>query len=98
MNPEKALAKADKEKKEKYLQACLERRSSFTNMVYSADIINKSESLLAQRRLASPFSFRLKWKCSKIYGFVRASISLEIVRSNSLLLCAPCDKEAKICQ
>ena len=37
MGPEKALAKADKEKKYLYLQACLERRSNFTPMVYSAD-------------------------------------------------------------
>ena len=34
MTPEKALAKADKEKKDLYLQACLERRSIFTPMVY----------------------------------------------------------------
>ena len=34
---EKALAKADKEKKNLYLQACLERRRTFTPVVYSAD-------------------------------------------------------------
>ena len=33
MTPEKALAKAEKEKKDLYLQACLERRSTFTPMV-----------------------------------------------------------------
>ena len=37
MTPEKALAKAEKEKKDLYLQACLERRRTFTPMVYSAD-------------------------------------------------------------
>ena len=37
--PEKALAKAEKEKKDLYFQACLERRSTFTTMVYSADRI-----------------------------------------------------------
>ena len=33
MTPEKALAEAEKEKKDLYLQACLERRSNFTPMV-----------------------------------------------------------------
>ena len=33
MTPEKALAKADKEKKYLYLQACLESRRTFTPMV-----------------------------------------------------------------
>ena len=37
MMPEKALAKAEKEKKELYLQSCLERTRTFTPMVYSAD-------------------------------------------------------------
>ena len=33
MTPEKVLAKAEKEKKDLYLQACLERRRTFTPMV-----------------------------------------------------------------
>ena len=33
MTPEKALAKEEKEKKDLYLQACLERRRTFTPMV-----------------------------------------------------------------
>ena len=37
MTPEKALSKSEKEKKDLYLQACLERRRTFTPMVYSAD-------------------------------------------------------------
>ena len=41
MTPEKALAKADKEKKDLYLQACLEHISILTIMVYSADRISE---------------------------------------------------------
>ena len=37
MTPEKVLAKAEKEKKYLYPQACLERRRTFTPMVYSTD-------------------------------------------------------------
>ena len=35
MTPEKSLAKSEKEKKDLYLQAFLERRRTFTPMVYS---------------------------------------------------------------
>ena len=44
MTPEKALAKAEKENKDLYLQACLERRRTFTPMVYSADRIPGAEA------------------------------------------------------
>ena len=60
MAPEKALAKAEKEKKDLYLQACLERRSNFTPMVYSADGIPGAEALAAQKRLAALLSYKLK--------------------------------------
>ena len=50
MMSEKALAKAEKEKMDMYLQACLERRRTFTPMVYSADIIPESKALAAQKR------------------------------------------------
>ena len=53
MTPEKALAKTEKEKKDLYLQACLERRRSFTPMVYYADGISGAEALAAQKRLAA---------------------------------------------
>ena len=45
MMPEKDLAKAEKEKKHLYLQACLERRRTFTPMVYTADGIPGAEAL-----------------------------------------------------
>ena len=89
MTPEKALAKADKEKKDLYLQACLERRRNFTPMVYSADGIPRAEALAAQKRLAALLSYKLKREYTEMCGFVRAQISLAIVRSNSLLLRGP---------
>ena len=39
MTPEKNLAKEEKEKKDLYHQDCLERRKTFTPMVYSVDRI-----------------------------------------------------------
>ena len=60
MTPEKALAKAEKEKKDLYLQACLERRRNFTPMVYSSDRIPRAEALVAQKRLAALLSYKMK--------------------------------------
>ena len=60
MTPEKALANAEKEKKDLYLQACLERRRTFTPMVYSADGIPGVEALAAQKRLAALLGYKLK--------------------------------------
>ena len=98
MTPEKALAKAEKENKNLYLQACLERKSTFTPMVYSADRIPGAEALAAQKRLDALLSYKLKREYSEMCGFVRARMSLAIVRNNSPLLCVPCAKEARIWQ
>ena len=51
MTPKKALTKSEKDKKDLYLQACLEGRCSFTPMVYSTDRIPGSEALGTQKRL-----------------------------------------------
>ena len=98
MTPEKAIAKAEKEKKDLYLQACLEPRMTFTPMVYSADGIPVAEALAAQKRLAALLSYKLKQEYSEMCGFVRVRMSLEIVRSSSLLLCGPREKGASIRQ
>ena len=74
--PEKALAKAEKEKKDLYLQACLERRRNLTTMVYSAIGIPGLEDLAAYKRLAVLLSYRLKWEYSEVCGFVWARMSL----------------------
>ena len=96
MMPEKALAKAEKEKKDLCLQASLERRQTFTPMVYSVDGIPGSEALAAQKILSGLLSYKLKREYSEMCGFVRAGMSLAIVRSNSLLLCVPRDKGERI--
>ena len=95
---EKALAKAKKEKKDFYLQACLESRMTFTPMVYYADVIPGVEVLAAQKRLAALLSYKMKREYSDLCGSVRASMSLAIVRSNILLLRGPCNKGACIRQ
>ena len=70
MTPEKALAKAEREKKNLYLQACLERRRNFTHMVYSVYGIPGSEALVTQKRLATLLSYKLKREYSDMCCFV----------------------------
>ena len=60
MTLEKVLAKSEKEKKDLCLQACLERRSTFTPLVYSADQIPVAEDLSTQKRLPALLSYKLK--------------------------------------
>ena len=60
MTPEKALAKLEKESKNLYLQAFLERRQTFTPMVYSADGIPGAETLAVQKKLSALLSYKLK--------------------------------------
>ena len=67
-------------------------------MVYPEDGIPGAEALDAQKRLAALLSYKLKWKYSEMCGFVRASMSLSIVRYNSMLLRGPRDKGAHIWQ
>ena len=77
-------------------QACLERRRTFTPMLYSADGIPRAEALAAQNRLAVLLSYKMKREYAIMCSFVLARMSLAIVRSNSLLLCGPCEKGAHL--
>ena len=67
-------------------------------MVYSADKIPGADSLATQIILAALLSYKLKREYSEMCGFMRARMALAIVRSNSLLLCGPWDKGARILQ
>ena len=60
MTPEKAIVKAEKEKKDLYLKACLERRTTFTLMIYYTDVIPGAEALDAQKRLVTLLRYKLK--------------------------------------
>ena len=88
----------EKDKKDKYLHSCMDRRRYFTLMVYSVDGFPGTGDVAAHRRLASLISNKLKREYSEMCGFVRARMSLAIVRSNSLLLRGPRDKGARIWQ
>ena len=67
-------------------------------MVYPADVIPVAEALSAQKILATLLNYKLNWEYSEMCGFVKARMSLEIVRSNSVLLRVPRDKLVRIRQ
>ena len=89
MTNENDLAKAD-------LQAFMEHISYFNPVLYYVDGIHRAEALEAQKRLAALLSSKLKREYPKLCGFVLPRISLAVVRSNSLFLCGPWEKEARI--
>ena len=64
MTPEKALAKAEKERKDLYLQACLECIHTFTTMFYYMYGIPGAEALAAQKRLAALLIYKLEQESS----------------------------------
>ena len=67
-------------------------------MVYSADGIPGAEAIATQKRLAALLSYKLKQEYSEMCCFVQARMLLAIVRSDSLILCGPRNKGARICQ
>ena len=77
----KALATAEKEKKDKYLHPCLEHRRYFTPMVYSADGIPGTEAVVAKQRLALLISNKLE---REYFGDVWLRKGLYVTRNSDI--------------
>ena len=73
----KVLEQHEKDKKDKYLQTCLEMRKDFTPMVYSVDGIAGRESRNAEKRLATHLAgkgWQSRWSVRTASSFVAAVI------------------------
>ena len=70
----KALETAEKDKKDKYPQPCLDCRRTFISVVYSTDIISSTEAVAAQQLLALLLSNKLKQEYLEMCGFARAGV------------------------
>jgi len=81
----KVLEQHEKEKKDKYLQNCLEMRN-FTPMVYSVDGIAGREARNAEKRLATHLASKWNHEYSQMVYYVRVRMALAVVRANSLLI------------
>ena len=93
--PHKILAKQEREKKDKYVDACLARRRTFTPLVFSVDGLRGGEASAATKRLASRLSAKWKRTYSEVCGFVRSRLLITLVRTTSLCLRGARDPTAR---
>ena len=84
--PEDCLARHEKEKKKRYLRHCLDRKRSFTPLVFSVDGLLSRECTAAMRRLATLLAAKWSSPYSQVCGFVRARLVLALIRANSRCL------------
>ena len=86
----KVLEAAEKEKKDKYLHACLQRRRSFMPLYYSVDGVAGKEAKLFEKHIASMLV--IKWECpySKMIGYICGRKGMLVVRANTMMLRGSC--------
>jgi hypothetical protein len=85
-DPMKVLDAHEKEKKRKYLKPCLKQRRNFTPFVVSADGLLGKEAEVLLNRLAGKISIKWGKPYSEVCGFVRARMSIAMVRATHLCL------------
>ena len=73
-------------KKNKYLQACLDRRRGFTPLVYSVDRMACREAGSFEKRIASLLADKCERVYSKLVGYVRGRMAMSILRANNACL------------
>ena len=91
----KVLEKAEKRKKDKYLEACRERRRDFIPMAYSVDGLAGKEARAAEKRLASLLASKWHRPYSEMACFVKTWMSLSIARSYASAWLSVLDLEAQ---
>jgi hypothetical protein len=85
--PFKVLESQEKEKKRKYLGACLENRRHFTPFVLSVDGLLGREAKTSAKRLAVKLAGKWQKPCSQACGYVKARLSMAaVVRVTHLCL------------
>ncbi|KAL7527447.1 hypothetical protein ACHAXR_001966 [Thalassiosira sp. AJA248-18] len=82
----KVLERAAKNKKDEYLDECIERRCSFTPLVYSVDGMACLEAKAFENRIGSLLAGKHIRPYIEMVGFVRQQMSLAVIRSNTLML------------
>jgi hypothetical protein len=85
-DPHKVLAQQEREKKKKYLDACLEQRRHFTPFVVSTDGLVGREAGELLKRLSLRLAEKWERPYSVVRGFVNARMSIAIVRASHLCL------------
>ena len=86
MDSEKIFESCARVKKLQYLRPCVERRRSFTKLIYSVDGMAGREAQTFEKRTAHLLGEKWERHYSELCGFVRGRMALYVVRSNSLLM------------
>jgi hypothetical protein len=89
----KVLLQHEKEKKDKYLQTCLEMWKDFTPMVYLVDGVAGRKARNAKRRLVTHLASKWKRGYSQMVYYVRVRMAIAVVCTNSLLICGSRDQQ-----
>jgi hypothetical protein len=84
--PEKVLLKHEREKKSKYLRACLEQRRHFTPFVVSTDGQIGPEAEVLLKRLSALLADKWCKPYSEVCGHVNARMSIAIARATHICI------------
>jgi hypothetical protein len=85
-DPQKVLEAYKREKKKKYLEACLEQRPHFSPFVVSTDGLLGKESRTYFKKLSMLLAEKWEKPYSEICGYVNAQMSIAMVRATHLCL------------
>ena len=78
-HPDKVLIAHEKEKRKKYLKACLERRRYFTPFVVSTDGLLGKEAKTLLKKILALLAEKWEKSYSEVCGYVSAWMSIAIV-------------------
>jgi hypothetical protein len=84
--PVKVLATHEREKKKKYLEACLEQRRHFSPFVVSTDGLLGKEAKTLLKKLSAQLAEKWEKPYSQVCGYVNARMSIAVVRATHLCL------------
>ena len=96
-DPLKVLAAHEREKKKKYLGACLEQRRHFSPFVVSTDGLLGKEAKILLKKLSLRLAEKWEKPYSEVCGFVNARMSIAIVRATHLCLRGSRIPTSKMC-
>ncbi len=85
-DPAAILKSQEKEKKRKYLAACLEQRRHFTPFVVSTDGMMGREASTFAKRLSAKLAEKWQKPYSQVCGYVNVRLSIATVRATHLCL------------
>ena len=77
----KVLKRQEEEKKAKYSDACREAHLHFTLLIFSVDGMEGKKATAARKRLASKLAEKWHKEYSQVCGFLRARLSVALVRA-----------------